>query len=521
MVSLLSTMGEDLSQGAARTDAHTAAAAGGALRTVTRGLVALIASRLVKIPITIAINAALARRLGAGDFGAIYLASTGLAVAFLLVDFGTSAQAAAVVARDHASAPRILGAGLALRVVLGGALLAGLPAITRALGYDDVVRMVFVLVAVRLLIDSGASVLGSIVRGLEQITLHARLSVVTSVVEAAVLIPTLLLGGGLRAALLAQIAAAALGLFIWWVALARVGAAKMALHRDDVVLLVRGGFGFVAFDAALRMQPYLDANFLQKLGSPDAVGWYAAANRVVSALLIPASTLNFAIYPAMARLWATDREAYARLARTGLRLVILFGMPAAVGAVAFGDLAIAVVYGRNGFGPAATDLRILGGFVALVYLSMLLGVAIAAVGRQLAWAGIQALCVPVSIVLDPWLIPWFERRFGNGGLGVCIAVVAAEVLMVTGGFLLVPRSVLGRSLVADVARAIAGGALMLGAARLLNGIPALAVVVSLAAYFGAQALLGGLDSALLAQLRQSIASKFSPRATPAGGGEAT
>ena len=52
----------------------------------------------------------------------------------------------------------------------------------------------------------------------------------------------------------------------------------------------------------------------------------------------------------------------------------------------------------------------------------------------------------MSVVLDPLLIPWAQRTFGNGGLGVTISIAAAEIAMVSSGLWLLPRGVVDRTL---------------------------------------------------------------------------
>ena len=42
----------------------------------------------------------------------------------------------------------------------------------------------------------------------------------------------------------------------------------------------------------------------------------------------------------------------------------------------------------------------------------------------------------MSAVLDPILVPWFQARKHNGGLGICASTVASEVLMLVSGLFL-------------------------------------------------------------------------------------
>src|SRR5439155_3897191 len=202
----------------------------------------------------------------------------------------------------------------------------------------------------------------------------------------------------------------------------------------------------LVLDVILKLQPYIDAAFLAALAPSTTMGWYGAANRMVGVLIFPATTLTYALYPTLARLWTTDRPMYDSMVRLGLRSVMVLGILAASGTILFADLIVWLVYGGAKFGPTADDLRILSGYVLLVYTNIVLSAGIASAGPQLRWAAAQSLCLLVSVALDPLLIPWFQANAGNGSLGVCVSVVVAETAMVLFGLRIVPRSGLDRSL---------------------------------------------------------------------------
>ena len=64
-------------------------------RLVGRNALALVASQFVTTPVSMVVNALLARTLGASNFGAVYLATTVLTLAFLFVEWGGTTQVAA------------------------------------------------------------------------------------------------------------------------------------------------------------------------------------------------------------------------------------------------------------------------------------------------------------------------------------------------------------------------------------------------------------------------------------------
>jgi Na+-driven multidrug efflux pump len=151
-------------------------------------------------------------------------------------------------------------------------------------------------------------------------------------------------------------------------------------------------------------------------------------------------------------------------------------------------------------------------FLFLVYFSMPLGVCLMASGRQRAWTLVQLGCVVVSVVLDPVLVPWFQRRHGNGGLGLSVAGVVSEVMVVAFGLAMLPSGIRSKGTLRTIGLALVSGAAMAGAARLmapLNSFVAapLAVVV----YVVAAKLTGALEAEHVATLRALFARKFSKK----------
>src|SRR6185503_14980511 len=100
-----------------------------------------------------------------------------------------------------------------------------------------------------------------------------------------------------------------------------------------------------------------------------------------------------------------------------------------------------IVYGE-GFAPAASNLALLSVYVVFVYTNILLGTALMAAGKQLRWALIQCICLVASVGLNPFLIPWAQRAYGNGGLGVCACVGLAEIVMTVLGLRQLPLGLL-------------------------------------------------------------------------------
>jgi O-antigen/teichoic acid export membrane protein len=289
-----------------------------------------------------------------------------------------------------------------------------------------------------------ASACQDALRGFERMDFAAATYVGGQLLTALVVIPTLLLGGGVRLFLGAQLTCTFIGaMFVLWM-LPRMGVPKITWRSAAVII---------------QLQPLIDAAMLSKFAASDAVGWHAAARRLVGLLIYPASAMAAALYPTLCRLHAENLADFKATTARALHLLTIAVVPVALGCALFPELGVSI-FSERSYGPAEDNLRLLSIYVLLVYFSIPVGSSLMAAGKQLHWAIVQSLCVVVSIVADPPLIHWFQLHAGNGGLGVCVSTGASEILMISAGIYLMPSGVLDKSLLKKLAAAALGGVCM-------------------------------------------------------------
>jgi O-antigen/teichoic acid export membrane protein len=290
----------------------------------------------------------------------------------------------------------------------------------------------------------------------------------------------------------------------------RVGIGALEVRRANFAILLALGTPFVFNDIAMALQPVVDAMFLSRLAPVETVGWYAATRRLIGLLILPATSLIGGLYPTLCRLWAESKDAYAGTVRGALNGVALLAAPAALGCALYPEIGVAI-FGEKDFGPAENNLRVMAVFLFLVYLTMPLGTAVLAAGKQRAWSVIQSLCIIVSVALDPVLVPWFQVRTGNGGIGLCVAAVISESFVIIGAIALVPRGVLDRSVLRTVALALLSGAAMAAVAFALKNriTPFVAAPVAVLTYIAVALISGAITKsqrdAVLGVLRRRFA----------------
>lgn len=479
---------------------------------VLRNAIILVGAQVLGTPLSIFMNAVLGRYLGAADFGRIYLMTTFTQLGFLFVDWGQNDLLPGEIAQNRSRAGELLGTALTWRV--GGAVVMYgiLAALCVVLGYEPEIQFVLALMTVQTLFGSMISACQSSVRGLERTDVGAVGQIAQQVLLLALVFPTLALGFRLRGALVAQAVAMGTIFVVTFAVLRSVGIGKLAFKRETIKTLLVKGTPFLGFGISLHLQSNLDAVFLSKFSSEEVVGWHAVARRLVGALIIPAAAIIGALYPTLSRLHVEDHAGFVQTTRSSLRGTAILAVPLALCCGLYRELGVQI-FSERAFGPAEANLLVLSGFVFLLYFSMPIGSALLAAGKQRPWAATQFLCVVVSIGLNPFLIPWFQKNYGNGGIGLCVATVVSEVGMVAIGVAMTPKGVFDAGLMGTLARTLLAGVAMGVTGWFLRWLtPFVAAPIALAVYFGVLWLIGGIDKNQVTVVRQAIARKAARRA---------
>ncbi len=474
---------------------------------VLRNAMLMMVAQAIATPMAVVLNAVMARFLGPQDFGYLYLVTTFISFGFLAVDWGQSGLLPALIARSRPSAGLIVGAALSWRLLVAPLTYAALAAWFHVMAYAPVLQGILALAFLVSLIGSLGNACQDAVRGFERTDIAAKSQVIGAFSSVLLVVPVLLLGGGLKSVLVVQAVCNLLPLWLASRALRQMGVQKLSVTRGQLTALLAGGTPFLAFGMAMALQPSIDAGVLSKMGSIAAVGWHAAARKLVGVLATPASALISALYPTLARLHSEDVSAFKHATRDALKTSTILAAPLAVGCFLFPDLGIRI-FSRDTFGPAEDNLRVLAPFVFLLYFSMPLGACLAAAGRTKPWAAAQGLCVVVSAVIDPILVPYFERTHGNGGLGVCFATLGSELLMVGAAVLLAPRGIFERVLLKTIgSAALAAGAMAAVAYGLHRVTPFVVAPLAILAYLVCARLTGGIDGQQIDTFRALIRRK--------------
>lgn len=428
--------------------------------TVARNAMHLMLGQATTTALAIVFSAALGRILGAKDFGLYFLIASFSGFAFVLVDWGQELYILREVARQPDRGSLLLGTALVLRIA--GAVLVAVPSglFVWALGYDWTTcsySIAFLAVSLPLFLAQGY---GIVFRGRDRMGLDAWVSVANKIALVGLALTALGLGTGLSGVLVAQALAGFVALAIAVRLYRRVTIGPLryssAIARQILVL----GAAPLAFNALNNVQPYIDAVVLSKLVPADVVGWYGAAKNIMTTMLMPALIIGTASFPRIVRA-AAHEDTFRTEVRAALRPIMWLGALAAVGTYLFADDAIAIMYGKDDFVPSGIILQVYAPGFPLLFVSVLFGAALFARDQEKAFATLKVTSVVICTALELVLIPLFQERTGNGGIGVVVSFVVSEIVLVAGAMYLLGRKCLGPEILIDMARALGSAAFTL------------------------------------------------------------
>ena len=224
-----------------------------------------------------------------------------------------------------------------------------------------------------------------------------------------------------------------LQLTVQWAALGRMGllprfnAGVSQSRRDPIVRrILRQMLPAILGVSVAQISLLINTNIATWL-QPGSVTWLSFADRLME---FPTALLGVALgtvlLPSLSRAYARDDHAsYNALLDWGLRLVVLLGLPAALGLALCSDALVATLFNYGAFGPqdvAQTRLAVMAYSVGLIGLLAIKILAPAFYARQdiRTPVKIAALCLVATQLLNIALVP----MLAHAGLALSIGLGA-------------------------------------------------------------------------------------------------
>lgn len=429
-----------------------------------------------------------ARHLGGEAFGRISFAYSFTTLFVMVMDAGLNIFIIREVARNRAEAPRYLGSLLALKLLSAPLVFVMIAAAITVSGYPIEVIAVVLLFAGIGLVRGFLDLYGALFSGMEVMSRDAALKHLYQ--------GGLFLSGGMALLLGCGPVGVSAGLLIGSLLVLAIGSGMIRAAIPSVRLLwdpacwralLRGALPVGLTTAFISLYNQSDIVLLSYLGQGErAVGWYAAAGKILMMLQLIPMVVVSGVYPVFSDLARGEIGALSQAYRGTVKLLLMIAIPVTIVVAGVAEPVLRLIYGE-GFGPATVPLRLLAWSIPFVYLGYVL-VNILVSSDHLAWAALATgSAAAVNVVVNLLCIPVF------GIAGSALAAIATQIVLVAVAGIAVEWTVTRSGWIEIASKPLMAGLAMLAAVVLIGPAGrAIAIPVGLCAYLMVLALTGAM-----------------------------
>jgi len=227
---------------------------------------------------------------------------------------------------------------------------------------------------------------------------------------------------------------------------------REGLSWESTRALASTGLPFLVWQVLLRVRGDVDSIVLGRLLSVEAVGWWNAGQRIIAIPVFVPVLVATPLLPALTSI-RDDRDAFGRTLRRSFELTVLVTVGVSSVIAGFAPVVPATLGWSSEYIAAVPIMQIMAPMLPLVSISMVLGTALIALGYERRWLLVNAVATAMQYVVLFLGIPFTESQFGNGTIGAAAGRIVAEVMMVSGALILLPRGMIDWACWFYVARA--------------------------------------------------------------------
>jgi len=480
-------------------------------RDIVKGIAKNTSIMLVQQAITWASSLLLVlflpRYLGPIEYGKLFLALSIYEIFRVLVNYGGNYLVAKHVSRDRSATPQILVDAAVLRFLIALVSVVGLVGFVLVADYSHDTQLTVYAVGVMLLWNGGITALYAAYQGHELLKYTSLGAIVERVVVSIVGVASLLMGAGKIIIALVITFGNFLNFLCLIFFIKRITPSLSHVNWQNVFRQLRSGLPYFLFAVFSTIYYRIDSLMLSKMSPEEVVGWYGGAFRPFDMLNFLPFILTVALYPVLSRLWSESGDAHKRTTQKGLEIVILAAIPLSIGVSLFTEDLIGVLYGLEGYANSVTILQVLTCGLIFLYVDMVLVTTLLACDKQKQFSFVSLGAIPFKIILNYFLIDYYQAAATNGGIGAAIATVLTEGCIMVMAITLMPKGILSGFRFRVLAKGIAAGASMFGVLLLMSHFGTfwvLQIPIGAAVYIASVFTLRTFEPAEIAFLKQVV-----------------
>jgi O-antigen/teichoic acid export membrane protein len=413
-------------------------------KSLKQNIAALSAGQLFTWAMTLSWTLVVPRLLGAGQVGLII---TGMSIANilqLLLGAGTANYITREIVVSPERAARLVSAAtlgrLALFPVFAGATFAW----SLVAGYGSHENVVLYLCSAATAVTLLSEPILSYFQATERMQYMALGNVINKTSQGLGGIVLVVLGFGALGFAWCWVVTASLVvvLCIRWIQ--RYVSVRWRTSWHDIRDVARGSAIYWTGGVFFTIYAWIDTAMLSVMTTPKVVAWYGVPMRLWGTMLVIPSIFSTAWLPRMVKAHQQSKDELISVSRAPIELVFLMSLPIATLVAIGATPVIHTIYGSS-YDPAVGVLVILGLNLIPMYLNIMLAQICIASKRFVTWTWLMVGASVFNPVINLFLIPLTQHRYGNGAIGAAIALALTEVAIDIAAIALVGRKIIGLS----------------------------------------------------------------------------
>lgn len=383
-----------------------------------------IITRITGMILTIAI----ARTLGAADFGLFTFAFSFGGLFAMLARFGLDWLVTREVARDYEGTGSYLGSVLVIETALSTIAMVLMLAIPLAFGYQPSRIPIVAIAGAIMLLDSSIRLIASFFRAYHRMEYEALVRTFLRVLNVSISLAVLCLGYSVMALVVAQLAVFALALSLsLFIVRRKIAKPVFTLRWHPYLVLLKAAVPFALSMVFVTIYERTGIILLSLLRGDEVTGWYSGAGTFVRIFdFIPVAFMG-ALFPAMAQLGRSSQEAWHNAYRRSMKYLLVIALPIAMGLAMRSSQFVRLLLGQQ-YSHSANILSIVAWVLVISFMNHGAWNALISIDREKTYLRVVGLAAALNVAANCLLIPLL------GPYGAAIAKVLTECMVLASQF---------------------------------------------------------------------------------------
>ena len=386
----------------------------------------LVVSQAVIILAGFLLSILIPRYLGIVGFGKFSFAVSFSLIFASFADMGLNKLIIREVARDRSGTGKLFANAIVLKILLSILIYVGMLVTVNFLDYTIDAKNIIYVMCLQSILVMLASGMRGVFQAYEKMNYEAIVILIEKALIVLFVIIAMMMSKGIVAISLGYLAGTIISAIISAHLVRRLSSGQLwTVESSSIkrVFVMAIPFFFVYVSSAINLR--VDTVMLNMILGHAVTGLYAVAQQSVLQLFLLSSLFTASVFPSMSRLAKTHESHLRVMYCSGMKYLLIAGLPIVVGTALLQDKIVRLFYGQE-FVGSAPILGLLVWLIVPYFLSTMLTNLLIAIDKQ----HVSSYSIGAGAVLNVFLNLLLIPRFGVFGAGIATIVTQSLIFII-------------------------------------------------------------------------------------------